>query len=139
MAGILPSNGNHAIDSNATNAQWTPEVLKQLKVAGIDLDAMGAKTWGYTKDANGKSFLFWTNADITNLNNNDIVPAIRYNCQTKTYTVWYYKVETKGSGSDTYNSLVYTNKDYQSSTTNEQHQTYANALKHLEDAQNSKN
>lgn len=74
--------------------------IEQLKQQGIDLDAMGAKSWKYTK----AGLLYWTPEDIDQYSEGDTIPIMRYNFKTGTYTVWNMNLTntsvTGGSGQE---------------------------------------
>ncbi len=63
-------------------------LVKALKTNGIDLEAMGAKTWRFTADTK-KSVLYWTPVDISELPaGTTSIPVMRYNLKTGSYSVW---------------------------------------------------
>ena len=114
------------IDSGA-DSDRSKEVEKIFQEYHIDLDQEGAKTWAYGNN-NGKK-LYWSSVDIQKKNEGDIVPFIRYNAQTKTYTVWNVKIKM---GDETVNGEGY--KAFGGEAGNvlgpkEGEQTYENAKK----------
>ncbi|MDD3221534.1 MAG: prepilin-type N-terminal cleavage/methylation domain-containing protein [Lachnospiraceae bacterium] len=99
MKAQLVSDGVN-IDSGALGNDTSKAALanKLLTDAGVNLDAMGAKTWRYLKVTNS---FYWTTLDINQYKTGDTVPVIKYSANNNTYAVYNAPV---GSVS-TYNTI----------------------------------
>lgn len=100
---IFAAAGKNTIDSSSDSTTLA-SVKAELKKQNIDLDALGAKSWSYTKNG-GKTFFFWTDVDISTMNVGDKVPVIRYNPVSGTYTVWYSEIKSVTNEGKTYNAI----------------------------------
>lgn len=72
-----------------------------LKEAGVDLDTQGINSWAILTEGSGSSStktFWWTDVDISQASNGDMVRVVRYNPNKGTYTAAYAKVETSSSG-----------------------------------------
>lgn len=109
--------------------------VREMKKNGLDLEAMGAKSWAYRPDDEG--MFYWTKEDISTKNIGDTVTVMRYNKQTNTYTVWKSQIisNTTDTGKDEsgkpieYNSLGGFSGVKESTSLSKEQQTYDNAMK----------
>lgn len=83
-----------AIDIAGSNAE---KVVNALLEKGIDLKNLNAVSWRY--NASNGMFYFSPN-DISTLNIGDVVPTIRYNTKTGTYTVWTISIREGSTDAD---------------------------------------
>ena len=115
MKAFLTSKGK-SVDSTASYAPsvtTTPNrdlVLAELKKAGVNLDALGAKSWSVVnpKDAVGKVQVLWSDQDISKLAVADGKTQVRvlcYDTSTDTYRVGYAEVTSDKLGNNNYNVM----------------------------------
>lgn len=93
------------VDSNSQNGTAIKQVTKVLAEQGIDIDALGVKSWSY-QYTGGKDILLWTTVDISSMKPGTIVPVLRYNSDGSTYTVWNGAVRSRTENGETYNVLT---------------------------------
>lgn len=93
------------VDSNSQNGTAIKQVTKVLAEQGIDIDALGVKSWSY-QYTGGKDILLWTTVDISSMKPRTIVPVLRYNSDGSTYTVWNGAVRSRTENGETYNVLT---------------------------------
>lgn len=119
------------LDSNATdvsNICNTADAKAALKKAGIDLDRLNAKTWSYTKN---KGWFYWTPFDISAMTTGTKIPVMRYDSNTKTYTVWISSVDVGQTGTGEgkeYPTIGRTGIALYTDSKNDQEQSYNSAL-----------
>ncbi len=125
------------IDSGATDSERSKTVERILKENDIDLEKEGVKTWAYRYYKQGDNkynkMLYWSSVDIQQKNPGEEVPFIRYNVQTKTYTVWNVSVK-KGEGTQYKEYRAIDSEKGSTLGPEVGKQTYENAKKVYEDA-----
>lgn len=124
----------NALDSGAlADPQSNSTKLKaELAKQGIDLDAMGAKTWKMQNTAVAKK-LYWTPTDISGLPAGTVVPAMCYDFATGTYTVYEMRVGSATLHGVSYNTLS-TQGKLLSSSQSASEQTYDRMLEDYQKA-----
>lgn len=142
-----PDNSKGTLDSSAVSLPESGSgwVASQLAAEGIDLRALGAKSWHFEKRSGGNHTLLWTDKDINTMEVGDKVAIIQYRFDTGKYTVWESKVvqhsATFGSGSNlttfTYKKLMNPNGTlYKPAGYNEAtDQTFTKAMELLKEKQ----
>lgn len=92
-------------DSTATNGNRTPAILEWLRDRGIDLSALGVRSWSIRNGAAnsttgnaGKRNLYWSDVDVTLQAENTAVRAIWYNEKTGQYAAGYIPVTNNAAG-----------------------------------------
>jgi len=98
---ILDANKSFLTAIDSTSGSPTlARVNADFTAAGINMAVLGATSWAYDIRTKG-SFLYWTDVDVTKINpdnsEENYIPVIRFNCATRTYTVWYSRISTKTS------------------------------------------
>lgn len=121
------------MDSGAVNGAYTKEFLAKLKEAGIDLEAMGARSWQYAKGGNGP-FLYWSPVDIQGKDTGTKVPVMRYNIGTKTFTVWISSITEGTTGGKTFKKFGGYAEYKPSTTSPKDEQTYDKMYQHYQEA-----
>lgn len=77
------------VDSGAASdtASYAYQSINAMKSLGIDLEAMGAKSWRFVREGSGGLF-YWTTKDVSKSAVGDKLYVMRYNTNRKTYNVW---------------------------------------------------
>lgn len=128
-----------AKDSISTSLSGsTKALLAAMEKAGIDLASMGAVSWRYDRSSAANKLLYWTPVDIQQLKSGDKLPVLRYNMDTKTYTVWISTLALwpkDSPAAEQYLALTGNSIAYKPSTSQDKsQQTYENALTHFQAA-----
>lgn len=124
--------GRTRLDSHSPG-EGTAKAKELLERSGFDLTSMGASTWQYAE----AGFFYWSTLDTDDLKAGETIPVIRYNVNTKTYTVWTTAVRSDltVSGSDPFSGFGDSYKGYAPSTDKDKgNQTYEQALIRYQEA-----
>ena len=97
-----PGGGSMDSGANGLTGSGSTKTVAALKELGIDLTTMGATAWGYRTSG---PFFFWTTVDISKKNAGDIVPVMRYNQKSGTFTVWDAKLKEATFNGQTYTTI----------------------------------
>lgn len=93
------------VDSEAGDGAYhLPKIRQLMWEAGIDLDALGIRSWSY-ENVDGHDFMHWTAVDISKCNSGDKVLCMRWNGNLGTYTVGYATVKEVTNKGHKYNVL----------------------------------
>lgn len=92
------SHVSQVVDSTAVgqSTDYRAQAEKKFSDAGIDLDALGAKSWRISSQANYKAFQ-WSTEDISAASPGDKVLVMQYK-PGYGYTVWESRVKLSDSG-----------------------------------------